>query len=416
VTTVGDGDAWLDPGERIDCTGIETTTEADITAGSIVNHATATADGTDSNEDTVSVPFVEGLPCTTASLTFSVPAGRNPYPMAEVTITANGRLVDGCELSWSLASYATDGPTWPTSGTQSLIEHDGATIDNDHPSVTLRVQLAACYGQTDLYPGLRVHDGVDGPLPHFPDSPDIPGLRSWSIGGGQCDMDAPLVVPPVAWFDTSRPVDARGRVPMVTRWTSIDEGDGVASSTVSRQIGSAPWSTLVTVGPTTRTARFVVDPTRGSVRLRVQATDAAGNRSAWGYGPRFSVGQWNEVAPGLAAVGSWRTVASADALGGTTWRSRVGGDELTFDAAPTRAIALVAVTGPGRGKVRVIVDGVPGPVIDLAASRRTARRIVWSYRSDLAPHTINVRVLGNGTSAAPGRLVELDAFLVTQDP
>ena len=51
VSTVGDNDAFLDPGESITCTGTYTVTAGDVSAGSVTNTATATADSVNSNED-----------------------------------------------------------------------------------------------------------------------------------------------------------------------------------------------------------------------------------------------------------------------------------------------------------------------------------------------------------------------------
>src|SRR5207249_7674367 len=56
VNTVGNLNAFLDPGESITCHGSYTITQADLDSGSVLNHATAHAGGTDSNQaqDTIS--------------------------------------------------------------------------------------------------------------------------------------------------------------------------------------------------------------------------------------------------------------------------------------------------------------------------------------------------------------------------
>lgn len=55
VSTVGDLDAFLDPGESITCTATYTVTAADFLAASVTNNASATTDGVTSNTDSVTV-------------------------------------------------------------------------------------------------------------------------------------------------------------------------------------------------------------------------------------------------------------------------------------------------------------------------------------------------------------------------
>jgi uncharacterized repeat protein (TIGR01451 family) len=59
LTTIGDNDGDLDPGETVQCTASHTVTQADIDGGSVVNVATATVDSVDSNQDTETVNAVQ---------------------------------------------------------------------------------------------------------------------------------------------------------------------------------------------------------------------------------------------------------------------------------------------------------------------------------------------------------------------
>ena len=58
VNTVGDLDNFLDPGESVTCTATYAITGADITALSVTNTATASADGVTSNTDSKTVTYL----------------------------------------------------------------------------------------------------------------------------------------------------------------------------------------------------------------------------------------------------------------------------------------------------------------------------------------------------------------------
>jgi LPXTG-site transpeptidase (sortase) family protein len=69
--TVGDFDAFLDPGESIICTATYTIVLDDITAGSVVNTATASAGGVTSSPDSETVPYVAFTPTPTETPTIT---------------------------------------------------------------------------------------------------------------------------------------------------------------------------------------------------------------------------------------------------------------------------------------------------------------------------------------------------------
>ena len=77
VTTVGNNDANLDPGETIVCTATYTVTQADLNAGRVTNTATADADGTTSNQDQAIVSAVQG-----PALTLVKDAAENSFNVA----------------------------------------------------------------------------------------------------------------------------------------------------------------------------------------------------------------------------------------------------------------------------------------------------------------------------------------------
>ena len=144
--------------------------------------------------------------CDGVSWSASVAAGENPYPMLTVTVKFDGDP-GACSLAFSMASYDTEGPTWPTSGHQSFLDFDTATIDAANPSATLSVAEPDCFGQTDFYLGSTKYDGVDGPLPHYPDVPAPFDKISGSEGGHACEAVQPPPAPKATPTEQPAPTD-----------------------------------------------------------------------------------------------------------------------------------------------------------------------------------------------------------------
>lgn len=107
--------------------------------------------------------------------------------LTDVTVTLTSFAISqhkSCVVS--LNSYETEGSTWATSGNQTFIDHAQVTLTSHNPSAKLKVKAPKCFGQTDLYLGSTKYDGVDGPLPHYP-QPIVPTnlIAAWN-GGAKC--------------------------------------------------------------------------------------------------------------------------------------------------------------------------------------------------------------------------------------
>ena len=126
--------------------------------------------------------------CGSSLFSWDVATGRNDYAMLTVHVQAKSSVPGGCSVSFSLNSYTAQGPTWPTSGTQALFDHQSVTLSAGAPSGTLTVAEPPCYGQTDLYTGTARFDGKDGALPHYPNSVTPAGLIAYSNGGAACEQ------------------------------------------------------------------------------------------------------------------------------------------------------------------------------------------------------------------------------------
>ena len=92
---------------------------------------------------------------------------------AHVEYTGEMPLCDGATMTFSLNSYSDEGAEWETSGNQKFVDHATVVLTNEKTSADLEVKLPEgddCFFQTDLYSNGKKYDGVDGPLPHYPDT------------------------------------------------------------------------------------------------------------------------------------------------------------------------------------------------------------------------------------------------------
>ncbi|MHB1612852.1 MAG: hypothetical protein ACYCYA_00785, partial [Actinomycetes bacterium] len=139
--------------------------------------------------------------------------GQGAFTTATITYVGGSTALGSCTYQFSLASYATQGPTWSSSGTQVLYVYgfSTGTISASNLSITLSVELPpTCYYQEDLYtasfsqpqtyPGDTVYDGGSapghGPLPRYGSTTTPYGLINWSNGTvGTCAVPTAVIVP-----------------------------------------------------------------------------------------------------------------------------------------------------------------------------------------------------------------------------
>ena len=139
--------------------------------------------------------------------------------------------------------------------------------------------------------------------------------------------------------------------------------------------------------------------------------DTAGNETTTGDVTVRVRGVQDTPSGVLTYSGGWRTRRTAVAYGGTLRTSTTRGSwvRLRFTGSE---VALVSDKARDRGRVRVLIDGVPVAVVDLRASTSSSRRIVFHQRLRPGRHTIEVRTLGSRRQPNTGARVDIDGFLV----
>jgi hypothetical protein len=145
--------------------------------------------------------------CDGVNWSASVAAGENPYPMLTVTVKFDGDP-GNCSMAFRWPHTTPTAPSWPTSWQSAAPRlHDGHDRRVE-PSATLTVTKPDCFGQTDFYLGSTKYDGVEGPLPHYPDVATPYGKISGSAGGDECAAPTEQVQPTPTPTPTPTPADA----------------------------------------------------------------------------------------------------------------------------------------------------------------------------------------------------------------
>ena len=121
----------------------------------------------------------------------------------------------------------------------------------------------------------------------------------------------------------------------------------------------------------------------------------------------MKIGQ--ESSASIRWSGAWKTQSSAGASGGKRRTTTAAGASATVTFSG-KAIGLVAVTGPTRGRVRILVDGAVVATVDLGGA--AASPVVSYARRWAAAGTHKVKVVCVTTT---GRTrIDLDGFVVIQ--
>jgi hypothetical protein len=224
------------------------------------------------------------------------------------------------------------------------------------------------------------------------------------------DTTAPTATAPVQTFPLNWQLGT-SVAPVTLTWSGSDSGgSGLARYELWQFTdGSTVASQIQLPSALTTSVTRSLDPGH-NYRFVVGAVDGAGNRSAWAYGPTFTLSVYQESSTSIAYTGSWIRVAWSSGYGGYESYATAAGASAKFSFTG-RNVALTSPMFSTAGRAKIYVDGTYLKTIDLYASSLVARVVVLPLSwSSSASHTLTVTV--EGTSGRPR--VDVDAFLVAR--
>ncbi|MET8982495.1 hypothetical protein ABZX85_43640 [Streptomyces sp. NPDC004539] len=165
-----------------------------------------------------------GAGCSSATIQYRLEGGewtstggfkawKSGLDKVEVRLAPGQQVGADCKYPVSLAKYTTEGPSWPTSGKQTLVEKTSVYLGKDDVAgkdddgrtwQKLSVKTPDCYGQIDLYGDDVTYDGGTGeghgPAPYQPGNVVTPNylIAAWNGGDKECVPDEGTTPPPSA--------------------------------------------------------------------------------------------------------------------------------------------------------------------------------------------------------------------------
>jgi hypothetical protein len=218
------------------------------------------------------------------------------------------------------------------------------------------------------------------------------------------DSIAPTASAPRSAFLNGSTVNG-GVLPATFTWTGVDATSGVARYEASLRTDGGAWSTISTnlLTPTV-TQNLAAGHT---YRLRVRATDNAGNVGAWSLGSAFSVNAYQEGSSRFTWTGDWTRPSNTGYWAGRERASTDAGAKVTFTFTG-RSLAWIGSVGAARGSAKIYVDGALVKTVDLSAGATAYRTVLASLTWSTAMSR-KVKIVVVGTAGHPR--VNVDAFV-----
>jgi hypothetical protein len=194
-------------------------------------------------------------------------------------------------------------------------------------------------------------------------------------------------------------------VPVRVAWSATDPS-GVTGLGIQRSINGGTWLGMRLASASVR-AIIQSLPINAAVAQRVRATDAKMNTSGFATGPIVRTAVSQQAVRGIAYAGTWRSLASSSASGGSLRYSTARRASVSFRFSGA-SIAWVSAKGRGRGSAYVYIDGAYVRTVNLYATVARSKAIVFTQNwAAVGVHTITIVVAG--TAGHPR--VDIDAFI-----
>ncbi|TLM97848.1 MAG: hypothetical protein FDZ75_03675, partial [Actinobacteria bacterium] len=148
----------------------------------------------------------------------------------------------------------------------------------------------------------------------------------------------------------------------------------------------------------------------GTYVLDYRAVDTAGNTESYKTATLDVRSRVQQTDSKISWGGSWSTASYSGYSGGDlkTARGVGAGYTITFNGT---YIDLIALTGPGYGKAKVILDGTTSQTVDFYSTNWTNQVPVWgNHALSAGNHTIRVEWTGSKNASATGDTINLDAI------
>lgn len=222
--------------------------------------------------------------------------------------------------------------------------------------------------------------------------------------GGPAAPGTPTADPPSGYN-----LGTTGQVPVRISWAA--SATPSVSYIVEKAVNGGSFTAVTT---TTALSTVQMLPKGSSYAYRVRAKNGSGVQSVNAVGTPFTPSVLSETA--ARYVGPWTLKKVTGSAGGNVQTATAANANSTLTFTGT-GVGWVSAKGPGRGIVRLYLDGATTPTatIDLYNSAYTVRRQVYGVGGlSAGSHTLKILVTGTKNAAASGTRVDVDAFTVLQ--